>query len=96
MIYPTSTEIKEQTKEILNNLSECPKELQYLCNDGFVSIDPVNLNFTYGGKFGEIVLNNAIKNRINGDDKKRLINLANCILFYSMNYSPFNVLITKN
>lgn len=95
MNYPTFEDIKTETNKICNLILTKPKEIEYRCKDGYVCVNPDNLNFTYAGVFGSMVLNTAIKAKANMEDDKRLMNLATCILIYSMNVSGFNI-ITKN
>lgn len=92
---PNEIEVREETNKICNLILENKNDIEFRCNDGAVVINPDTLNFTYIGKFGSMVFNNAIKTRVNDNDTKRLINLASMILLYSMNNGGFNI-ITKD
>lgn len=92
MNIPNTQQVTEKVNEICNLILDNKNNVEYLCRDGSVVINPNTLDFTYIGKWGNNVLMTAIKTKINNDDAKRIYNLASHILIYSMNFGGFNVI----
>lgn len=77
MKYPTELEIKKQTNDICNLILANDKDIEFKCNAGSILINPINLNFTYIGEWGNMVLNSAITKRINNKKLLEDFNIYN-------------------
>lgn len=68
---------------LLDILSNSTKELTISTNDGYVVINPLTFNFSYGGKFGGEVCAHIIKKAVMNEPAKKLIILMAHIDAYS-------------
>lgn len=75
---------------IMQSIDKAKSHVSISSKIGSVDIDVNTLDFTYIGKFGNIVLNSCIKNNIMNDAPKKIILLANYVNTFSQSIG-FNI-----
>ena len=89
-------DISTHAAGLINELYKCNCELQIVNKDGQIHINPKTFDFTYIGKWGNIVLSSIIKmNCINDINKKMMVISAHC-LSYSQSIAGINIIAVNS
>jgi len=76
---------------LLNELANTTNPLRVSCNDGYVEINPLTLNFTYEGRFGRLVNNHILQHKASKDIRKKLVILLSHMDIYSKNVGGISI-----
>ena len=76
---------------LMELINHSPKELKIVCNDGEISIDTNTFNFTYVGKFGQMVSNHIIRKGVCNDIPLKLLILNTHIDIYRTKIGELNI-----